>query len=146
MIYRCLLVAYAPAELTKDNLLLWNIGSFTKSNIKIDKIDLTSFYWLLKLHKNLHKSSIISNSCHFSTNILSKHILSALTAVKDHVIKFTETAFSNSNVNYFWSIKNSSEVFENLRLQNFQVSQVSSFDFSTLYTRLPHDLIKDSLS
>ena len=80
--------------------------------------------------------------CHCSTTILSKHITSALTAVKDHVIKYSETAFSNSNVNYFWSIKNSSEVIEKLRLRNFQGSQVSSFDFSTLYTSLPHDLIK----
>ena len=66
-----------------------------------------------------------------------KHITSALNAVKDHVIKYSE-----SNVNYFWSIKNSSEVIEKLRLRNFQGSQVSSFDFSTLYTSLPHDLIK----
>ena len=29
-----------------------------------------------------------------------------------------------------------------MRLRNFQGSQVSSFDFSTLYTSLPHDLIK----
>ena len=64
--------------------------------------------------------------------ILSKRITPALTAVKDHVIKYSETAFSNSNVNYFWSIKNSSEVIEKLRLRNFRGSQVSSFDFSTL--------------
>ena len=31
---------------------------------------------------------------------------------------------------------------EKLRLRNFHVSQVFSFDFSTLYTSLPHDLIK----
>ena len=43
---------------------------------------------------------------------------------------------------YFWSIKNLSEVIEKLRLRNFQGSQVSSFDFSTLYTFLLHDLIK----
>ena len=78
----------------------------------------------------------------YPTTILSKHITSALTAVKDHVIKYSGTAFSNSNVNYFWSIKNSSEVIEKLRLRNFRGSQVSSFDFSTLYTSLPHDLIK----
>ena len=77
-----------------------------------------------------------------STTFLSKHITSALTTVKYHVIKYSETAFSNSNVNYFWSIQNSSEVIEKLRLQNYQGSQVSSFDFSTLYTSLPHDLIK----
>ena len=55
---------------------------------------------------------------------------------------YSETAFSNSNVNYFWSIKNSSEVIEKLRLRNFHGSQVSSFDFPTLYTSLPHDLIR----
>ena len=57
-------------------------------------------------------------------------------------MKYSETAFSNSNVIYFLSIKNSSEVIEKLRLRNFQGSQVSSVDFSTLYASLPHDLIK----
>ena len=135
--------AYVPADLTKDKLLQRHIDSLTKSNIKIDKIDLPTFYWLPKLHKNPYKSRFISNSSHCSTTILSKHITSALTAVKDHAIRYSETAFSNSNVNYFWSIKNSSEVIEKLRLRNFQGSQVSSFDFSTLYTSLPHDLIKE---
>ena len=133
---------YVTAQLTKDNLLLRHIDTLTKSSIKIDKLDLPTFYWLPKLHKNPYKSRFISNSSHCSTTILSKHITSALTAVKEHVIKYSETAFSNSNVNYFWSIKNSSEVIEKLRLRNFQGSQVSSFDFSTLYTSLPHDLIK----
>ena len=133
---------YAPAQLTKDQLLVHHINSLTKIDVKIDKCELPTFYWLPKLHKRPYKSRFISNSSHCSTTILSKHITSALTAVKDHVIKYSETAFSNSNVNYFWSIKNSSEVIEKLRLRNFRGSQVSSFDFSTLYTSLPHDLIK----
>ena len=57
-------------------------------------------------------------------------------------MKYIGTAFSNSYVNYYWYITNSSEVIEKLRLRNFQGSQVSYFDFSTLYTPLPHDLIK----
>ena len=99
------------------------------------------FYWLPKLHKNPYKSRFISNSNQCSTTIPSKHITSALTAVKDHAIKYSETAISNSN--YFWSIKNSSEVIEKLRLRNFQGFLTSSFDFSTLYTSFPHDLIKE---
>ena len=39
-----------------------------------------------------------------------------------HIIKHGETAFSKSNVNYFWSIKNSSEVIEKLQLRKFQGS------------------------
>ena len=122
--------------------LLHHIDTLTKINVKIDKCELPTFYWLPKLHNNPFKSRFISNSSHCSTTILSKHITSALTAVKDHVIKYSKTVSSNSNVNYFWSIKNLSEVIEKLRLRNFQGSQVSSFDFSTLYTSLPHGLIK----
>ena len=32
-----------------------------------------------------------------------------------------------------------------LRLRNFQGSQISHFVFSTLYTSLPHDLIKEKV-
>ena len=120
---------YVPAQLTKDRLLLRHIDTLTKSNIKIDKLDLPTFYWLTKLHKNPYKSRFISHSYHCSTTILSQHITSTVTAVKDHVIKYSETAFSNSNVNYFLSIKNSSEVIKKVRVQNFQGFQVSSFDY-----------------
>ena len=96
---------YVPAQLTKDQLLVHHINTFTKIDVKIDKCELSTFYWLPKLHKRLYKSRFISNSSHCSTTILSKHTTSALTAVKDHVIKYSKTAFSNSNVNYFWSIK-----------------------------------------
>ena len=41
---------YVPAQLTKDKLLLRHIDTLTKSNIKIDKLDLPTFYWLPKLH------------------------------------------------------------------------------------------------
>ena len=96
---------YVPGQLTKDKQLLHHIDTLTKINVKIDKSELPTFYWLPNLHTNLFKSRFISNSNHCSTTIHSKHITSALTAVKDHVIKYSETAFSNSNVNYFWSIK-----------------------------------------
>ena len=72
---------------------------------KIDKCELPTFYWLPKLHKRPYKSRFISNSSHCSTTILSKHITSALTAVKNHVMKYSETAFSKSNVNYFAPLK-----------------------------------------
>ena len=77
-----------------------HINTLTKVNVKIDKCERPTFYWLPKLHKSPYKSRFISNSGHCSSTILSKHITSALKAAKDHVMKCTETAFSNSNVNY----------------------------------------------
>ncbi len=102
-------------------------------------------YWLPKLHKNPFKSRFIANSSNCSTTTLSKHITSALTAVKDHVVKYCDATFRNSNINYFWSIKNSGEVIDKIKSRNFQASEVSTFDFSTLYTSLPHNLIKSKL-
>ena len=100
-------ITYVPAQLTKDQFLAYHISILTKSNVKINKCELPIFYWLPKLHTRPYKSRFISNSSHCSTTILSKHISSALTAVKDHFMKYSETAFSNSNVNYFWSMKHS---------------------------------------
>ena len=86
------------AQLTKGKLLLHHIDTLAKINVKIDKCELPTFHWLPKLHKNPFKSRFISNASHCSTTF-------ALTAVKNHVIKYSETAFSKSNVNYFLSIK-----------------------------------------
>ena len=91
-------------------------------------------YSELLLHKRPYKSRFVSNSSHCSATVLSRHVASALAAVGDRVVKYSGAAFGNSNVNYFWSIKNSSEVIEKLRLRNFRGSHASSFDFSTLYT------------
>ena len=90
--------AYVPADLTKDKLLQRHIDSLTKSNIKIDKIDLPTFYWLPKLRRGPYRSRFVSNSSHCSATILSKNITSALTAVKDHAVGCSEIAFGNSNV------------------------------------------------
>ena len=116
-----------------------------KSMSKLINVNSLRFIGCQNFTNVLINRVFISNSSLCSTTILSKHIASALTAVKDHVMKFSKTAFSNSNVSYFWSIKNSSEVIEKLRLHNFQGTHVSSFDFSTLYTSLPHDLIKEKV-
>ena len=87
---------YAPAQLTKDQFLVHHFNTLAKIDVTIDKCELPKFYWLPKLHKRPFKSRFISNSIHCSSTILSKHLTSALTAVKDHVIKYCKTAFSDS--------------------------------------------------
>ena len=45
----------------------------------------------------------------------------------------------------FWSIKNSNDVLNKFKYKHFQASKLSTYDLSTLYTTLPHHLIKDKL-
>ena len=49
-------------------------------------------------------------------------------------------------VKIFWSIKNSCEVLNKLKSRGFRASNLSTYDFSTLYTTLPHNLIQDKIA
>ena len=50
--------------------------------------------------------------------------------------------YETSNKNWFWSIKNSGDVLSKLKCRGFRATSLSTYDFSTLYTTLPHNLIK----
>ena len=41
-------------------------------------------------------------------------------------------------------LKNSGEILDKLKARDFNVTSLSIYDFSTLYTTLPHNLIKDN--
>ena len=45
----------------------------------------------------------------------------------------------------FWPIKNSGEVLSKLKDIGYQATSLSTYAFSTLYTTLPHNLIKEKL-
>ena len=62
-----------------------------------------------------------------------------------HVIKYCEKVYERSGKNLFWSIKNSCEVLKKLKARGFRASSLFTYNFSTLYTTLPHNLIKDKL-
>ena len=65
--------------------------------------------------------------------------------IKNHVIEDCENVLERSVKNLFWSIKNSCEVYNKLKSRGFRASSLCTYDFSTLYTTLPHNLIKGKL-
>ena len=73
-------------------------------------------------------------------------LTSCLTAIKNHVIKYCTTVCERNGKNLFWSIKNSGEILNKLMSRGFLASGLSTYDFSTLYTTLPHNLIKENLT
>ena len=65
---------------------------------------------------------------------------------KNHVIRYCEKVYERSGKNLFWSIKKSGEVLNNkLKSRGFRATSLSTVDFSTLYTTLPHNLIEEKL-
>ena len=95
-----------------------------------------------KLHKTPYKARFIANSSSCTTTELSKLLTSCLTAV----IRYCEKVYERSGKNLFWSIKNSGEVLNKLKSRRFRATSLSTYDFSTLYTTLPHNLIKEKLT
>ena len=79
------------------------------------------------------------------TTELSKLLTSCITAIKNHLIKYYDTCYERDGINRFCSIKSSNEVLNKLKFKGFKASTLSTYDFSMLYTTLPHHLIKDKL-
>ena len=50
-----------------------------------------------------------------------------------------------SGKNLYWSIKNSGEILDKMKARYFNVASLSTYDFSTRFTTLPLNLIKEKL-
>ena len=46
---------------------------------------------------------------------------------------------------YFGLLKNSGDILDKLKARDFNATSLSTYDLSTLYPTLPHNLIKDKL-
>ena len=116
-------------------------------SIKEKQDRLPTLYWLPKLHKRPYEAPFIANFSSCTTTNLSKLLTLCLTAVKKHWIRYYDTVYERDGIIYFWSIKNSNDVLNKFKSKNFQASKLSTctYDFSTLYSTLPHHLIKDKL-
>ena len=111
-----------------------------------DHSKLPTLYWLPKLHKRPYKSRFIANSSACTTTELSILLTSCLTAIKNYVIKYCTTVYERNGKKLFWSIKTSGEILNKLKSRGILASGLSTYDFSTLYTTLPHNLIKEKLT
>ena len=141
--------AYILTSSAESDIVRQHITQCEQLKTKIDLLNqnqLPTMYWIPKLHKNPYKARFIANSSSCSTTNLSKLITSCLTEIKNHVIRYCDRVYVNSGINMFWSIKNSSDILNKLVKRNNLVSTVSTYDFSTLYTTLPHNLIKDRIT
>ena len=82
-----------------------------------------------------------------SCTITSKCMdLVCLTAIKTHAIKYCTPVYERNGKNLYWSIENSGEFLNKFKSRGFLASGLSTNDLSTLYTTLPHNLIKEKLT
>jgi len=115
-------------------------------NITKENEDLPYLYWIPKLHKNPYKERYIAGSSSCSTKEMSIHLTKILSAVKEGQQASCDTTYSRSGINHMWILKNSKDLLENFKSRSFsEISSIKTFDFSTLYTTLPHEKLKSRL-
>ena len=125
--------------------MLYESFNFNIQTYIIFKHILATMYWLPKLHKRPYKARFIANSSSCTTTEISKLLTCCLTAIKAKVIKYCETVYESSGKKLFWPITVSGEVLSKLKDIGYQATSLSTYNFSTLYTTLPHNLIKEKL-
>ena len=61
-------------------------------------------------------------------------------------MKYCETIYSLNGINQMWMLKNSNELLENLQANSLtSVNGIKTYDFSTIYTTIPHGKLKSRL-
>ena len=108
---------------------------------------LPQFYWLPKLHKQPYGTRFIAASHKCTTKPLSKLLTSCLKLITTHYKQYCNGIFCRTGVNCFWIVDNSQQVLSALsKINYFSVAKhFDSYDFSTLYTSIPHAALKEAL-
>jgi len=106
--------------------------------------ELPIIYGLPKMHKSTPKLRYIAASCSSTIKGLDKLMTKCLAAVYQFMKLYCKGIHRYSGYNRMWILENSMQLKERLSLINEQSRSlcVSTWDFSTLYTTIPHDKLK----
>jgi hypothetical protein len=132
---------YTPTTLTKEEILdnhrsvFYSFGISTKDK----ELDRPSLYWISKLHKCPFKQRYIVGSAKCSTKPLTKLLTCILSAVKTGLQSYCDSSYSRGGVNQMCILENSKDQLEYIQSRSLSsCNSIKTFDFSTLYTTIPH--------
>ena len=100
-------------------------------------------YWTPRLHKSPVKHRFIAGSSKCITKQLSNLLTKILTVIKTGLEEYCSINTSHTGVNNMWMLSNSTNLLSSLG--HLGVHR-ATFDFSTLYTSIPHDLLKSRMN
>ena len=105
--------------------------------------NLPYLYQTPKLHKTSFKNRFIAGSSKCTTKDLSCLLTKLLSTIKDGLIRCCATKTNRNGINNMWILKNSTCLLSSLNQLNVHMlTSVQTYDFSTLYTSIPHKLLK----
>ena len=119
--------------------------TFMKSlGIELSEEDkrLPYLYRTPKLHKSAVKHRFIDDSSKCTTKELFSLLTKILTVIKTGLEKYCSIKASHTGVNNMSILKNSTNLLSSVgHLGAHRATSIQTFDFSALYTSIPHDLV-----
>ena len=140
---------YASCQMSSEDIVSTH-DTFMKSlSIKLSDDDkrLPYLYWAPKLYESPVKHRFIAGSSKCTTKQLSSLLSKILTIIKTGLEKYCRVKTSHTGVYNMWILKNSTNLLSSLaHLGVRKATSIQTFDFSTLYTFIPHDLFKSRMN
>ena len=134
-----------PEELIEQNINLCKKFDLTVTE---KEKSLPIMYWIPKMHKSPVGARYIVASKTCSTKPITNVVSRVFKMIFTHVQSFHNKSKFYSNFKTFWVVENSFPIIDKLKQINSRknAKSISTFDFSTLYTTIPHDLLTNVLS
>ena len=105
-------------------------------------------YWIPKHHKDPIGNRYIVSGKHCTTKILSKKLSYVFKLILKTLGNYYRYIYKFKKTSSFWVIKNSASLHPFINRINFKnnAKSISTFDFTTLYTSIPHSVLIDQVS
>ena len=140
---------YIPSTDSFDEILKSHCKFIESVGLEMSEEDknLPYLYQTPKLHKVPFKHRFIAGSSKCTAKDLSCLLTKVLITVKDGLIRYNNTDTSHNGVNSMWIVKNSTRLLSSMdQLDVRTATSVQTYDFSTLYTSIPHNLLKSRIT
>ena len=140
---------YTSYQMSSEDIINTHDAFMMSLGIELSNDDksLPYLYWTPKLHKSPVKHCFIAGSSKCTTKQLSSFLTKILTVIKTGLEKYCSIKTNHIGVNNMWILKNSTNLLSSLsHLGVHRATSIQTFDFSTLYTSIPHDLLKSRMN
>ena len=140
---------YSPIDNSFYTIVKSHDNFITSVELEMSEEDqnLPYLYWTPKLHKSSYKHRFIAGSSKCTTKDLSCLLTKLLSTIKDGLVRYCNTKTNHNGVSNMWNLKDSTNLLSSLdQLDVCTATSVQTFDFSTLYTSVPHNLLKSKIN
>ena len=141
--------AYTSYQMSSEDIVNTHDTFMKSPGIELSDDDkrLPCLYWTPKLHKSPVKHRFIAGSSNCTTKHLSSLLTKILTVIKTGLEKYCIIKTIHTEVDNMWIIKNSINLLSSSsHLGVHRATSIQTFDFSTLYTSIPHDLLESRMN